>query len=228
MQITINIHIDDRIIGFFKRNINKRNAIITIPIIAVISSLAVYAASITKPHTFAPNAVISSSEMNDNFDTLYAKVNALDSLHESAYVYRTTSLSIPDDVDTPVEFDSEEYDETGMHSLVSNPARLTAQSSGLYYVQAHVQFPIHNNVGYRIASLFKNGDFYSGGISIASDKMIPTSTIEVVGNPSSIVRLNQNDYIQVTVRQNSGGSLSIQRDNGHKYSLEFMMVKISD
>ncbi len=42
-------------------------------------SYTLFAAPITKPFTFNTGEPARASEMNDNFDTLYTKVNELDS-----------------------------------------------------------------------------------------------------------------------------------------------------
>ncbi len=59
----------------------------------VISFVALWAAPITKPHTFSNGGIVSAGEMNANFDALYTKVNGLDS----------TNLRFPDRLDgTPI------------------------------------------------------------------------------------------------------------------------------
>lgn len=42
--------------------------------------LTIWAATITKPHTFSDGDTLSASKLNENFDTLYTRVNELDSL----------------------------------------------------------------------------------------------------------------------------------------------------
>ena len=48
-------------------------------VIVLVISIFVYTDSITKPHNFHGRIIISSTEVNSNFDTLYNKVNELDS-----------------------------------------------------------------------------------------------------------------------------------------------------
>jgi len=50
-----------------------------VSICAVLSSSWLLAESITKPHTFSAGSTAVSSEVNNNFDVLYQKVNELDS-----------------------------------------------------------------------------------------------------------------------------------------------------
>lgn len=61
----------------------------------LLSFVALWAAPITKPHTFSNGGIVSASEMNANFDALYTKVNALDST--------ANTIRFPDgDTGTPV------------------------------------------------------------------------------------------------------------------------------
>ncbi|HNR87502.1 MAG TPA: hypothetical protein PKM65_04110 [Spirochaetota bacterium] len=82
MQININftINLDDRILRAGKRILSRRNLCILLSSIVLIASLSVYAASIVKPNTFIPGAIIRSDHVNENFDILYDKVNELDAL----------------------------------------------------------------------------------------------------------------------------------------------------
>lgn len=47
--------------------------------LALCLPLAIYAANITKPHIFADGDTLSATKLNENFDALYTKINALDS-----------------------------------------------------------------------------------------------------------------------------------------------------
>lgn len=58
-----------------------RRAITVLITCSALVPLAIYAVNISKPHTFVAGNAIVASEVNSNFDTLYTKVNALDSYH---------------------------------------------------------------------------------------------------------------------------------------------------
>jgi len=47
-------------------------------LLACVTGAALYAAAITKPHTFSDGDTLSAAILNANFDALYAKVNELD------------------------------------------------------------------------------------------------------------------------------------------------------
>jgi hypothetical protein len=90
MHFTFNISIDDRIITFFKRALSRRTAVILVAISAIAASAVLFAA-VTKPHTFTPGAVISSSQVNANFDAAFrelsrsAPVGAIVAWHKSMF-----------------------------------------------------------------------------------------------------------------------------------------------
>lgn len=56
----------------------QRHRVSTGILALLLSFVALWAAPITKPFTFSNGGVVSASEMNQNFDTLYTKVNILD------------------------------------------------------------------------------------------------------------------------------------------------------
>ena len=55
----------------------KRNSVLVVTMVAllVLCGRGVSADPVTKPHTFTSGGVISASQFNDNFDTLYTVVN---------------------------------------------------------------------------------------------------------------------------------------------------------
>jgi len=59
-----------------RRVLNHRLGRLALIAAVLITPIAVYAA-IVKPHTFTAGATISATEVNANFDTLYARVNGL-------------------------------------------------------------------------------------------------------------------------------------------------------
>jgi hypothetical protein len=55
----------------------KIAAILAVVFVLVVISRSVYAADLTVPHTFSPGMPANSSEVNENFTTIYNAVNAL-------------------------------------------------------------------------------------------------------------------------------------------------------
>lgn len=73
MQITINI--DEKIFHRLKKLFTVRRIVWAIALCAASTSVLIYAA--TKPHTFLPGAIISSSDVNENFDAAFDAMNTL-------------------------------------------------------------------------------------------------------------------------------------------------------
>ena len=82
----VKIVIDDGLIKQLKRIFSKTTLVIVALCIGIGSTTYVYATSSTPTNTFVPNTVISSSEVNQNFDDLYEGVNALEQKHSAGVV----------------------------------------------------------------------------------------------------------------------------------------------
>lgn len=63
-------------INIWKKTFSKTSILIGIALTFIVSSIIVYAASITKPYMFADDTVISATEVNSNFDALFSEINA--------------------------------------------------------------------------------------------------------------------------------------------------------
>ena len=117
--------------------------------------------------------------------------------------YRSSDLSIANASYTVVDLNAEEFDTDTMHDLVTNPSRLTVKTAGKYLIVANVWFAA-NATGIRIARIDVNGL----GYSIASTNAVGSSYY----TQFIVMHLHQcavNDYIQLNVYQNSGGSLNL-------------------
>ncbi|HPI23467.1 MAG TPA: phage tail protein [Spirochaetota bacterium] len=73
MQIIINI--DEKIFHRLKKLFTVRRIVWAIALCAASTSVLIHAA--TKPHTFLPGAIISSSDVNENFDAAFDAINTL-------------------------------------------------------------------------------------------------------------------------------------------------------
>ena len=110
-----------------------------------------------------------------------------------------------------VVFDTARYDlgtATPQWSAGTNPNRITCQKAGLYYIQFTTSWP-PNATGFRMALLFVNGveqeRIGAAGFSLASAG--PTLS------QSFLFRLVVGNYVNVTVYQESGVSLTIPGAN---------------
>jgi hypothetical protein len=61
--------------AYMRKAFMKTHVIAGVVIAAVISSFVIYAATVSKPFTFADGNIISAAEVNSTFDTLYNLVN---------------------------------------------------------------------------------------------------------------------------------------------------------
>jgi hypothetical protein len=62
--------------GFWKRTFSKTSVLIGVALAFVVSSLIVYAATISKPYNFTDGTIISADEVNADFNSLYTESNA--------------------------------------------------------------------------------------------------------------------------------------------------------
>ena len=62
--------------GFWKKTFSKTSVLIGVALAFVVSSLIIYAATITKPYNFTDGTVISAAEVNADFNALFTETNA--------------------------------------------------------------------------------------------------------------------------------------------------------
>ncbi len=123
-----------------------------------------------------------------------------------------SSQSIPNNTFTLLQFPSEDFDQVGsgqsgeMHSTTTNNSRLVAPRAGIY--QVDVQFSwTFNTTGERAVLLTKSASGCAGTV-IAFDRLNPSTTGNSYNHLSSLVALNQGDYVVVCGSQTSGANLS--------------------
>jgi hypothetical protein len=73
----IKIIIDDGIINFFRRIFSRKNIIFGLATLLFCAGLFIFSATITKLHILQPGAVVSASELNENFEYLEDKITTL-------------------------------------------------------------------------------------------------------------------------------------------------------
>lgn len=120
--------------------------------------------------------------------------------------YHSTVQNLSDSTATAIQCDTENFDVGGCHEGVTNPARFTAPSDGLYLLIGNVGFAA-NATGLRRVYVRKNGTTtVSGGNQVPGVATHPLSlTVHV------LIPLSANDYLEVMAYQSSGGGL----DTGH-------------
>lgn len=154
----------------------------------------------TAPRTWTTGELVTAAIMNTHVR------NNLSFLHDAPKVKmgRSTSLSIANDTVTAVAFTSARtfYNADGMWSG-TNSTRLTAVRAGVYRVTAGVVWNA-NSTGFRLLSIRKNG---ANDFGLVRDD----AAVNEHGQTVSVdLSLAVNDYVEMMLRQNSGGSLAIQ------------------
>jgi hypothetical protein len=124
----------------------------------------------------------------------------------AARVSHSGTQSIPNDSLVALSFDSEAFDTADLHSAAVNSSRLTAPVSGLYELDAAVDWFV-NPTGSRVAQIWKNNTTI-----IVSDNVAPTNDDDHV--LSTLVRLSAGDFVELKVKQTSGGSLLVATGSG--------------
>lgn len=118
-------------------------------------------------------------------------------------IYNTAYQSIPNNTDTIITYNSENFDTDSFHSTVTNTSRITVPLAGKYLLTVSVGFAA-NGTGYRFATIKKNGTAFAP-LDIRTS---PSAVYDVQLNNSVTVNAAANDYFELQVFQNSGGNLN--------------------
>ena len=153
----------------------------------------------TKKITFA-NAV------KDYADAAAATVFAVyPEVTPSARVYNNANISINHNTATALTFNSERWDTDSIHSTVTNTGRLTATTAGIYHIHGHVAFASNSSGSRQVSIRF-------GASTVLAVHKIPASAGVNLLSISTVYYLAENDYVELLVYQDSGGSLNVIAD----------------
>jgi len=133
-----------------------------------------------------------------------AWVNVLANVGDKCSVGRSGAQTIPHNVGTLIEFNTEYYDTNDMHSNVTNNTRVTIKKTGYYMVCGQVTFS-PNAVGRRTVIIKKNAGYGWA----KNEESSPSGVYETNINFVIIMNLNEGDYLTLEVGQTSGGNLTI-------------------
>jgi hypothetical protein len=104
---------------------------------------------------------------------------------------------------TPVAFDDDVWDTDDIHDPESHATRLTARTAGLYVMTASFEWE-SNPVGWRTAVLKVNAITnvsFAQQLAVKGGDTVQAITAQYV--------MNVLDYVELVVRQNSGGPLDL-------------------
>lgn len=136
----------------------------------------------------------------------------------SVRVTSNVSVSVPNNANTVVPFNSERWDTDEQHSNTVNNSRLTCVLAGDYICVANVVWGSAAS-GLRLLTIRKNGTNEIGRIRET------VSTGDDEDNLTTHARLAVGDYLELIVYQSSGVVLNL--NNYGEYGLEFSMVRVS-
>lgn len=136
----------------------------------------------------------------------------------SCRVYKSSAQSITTGTNTAITFDSERFDNGGMHSTSVNTSRITIPTGGggIYLIGGAISWAA-NATGVRYVSVYLNGTTHLG---ISEDTSV-TATDHYM-TVSTLYALSAGDYVELVVQQSSGGNLNIQSVSA--YSPEFWAI----
>ena len=125
----------------------------------------------------------------------------------SCKVERSTTQSIPDATPTIIDWNTEAYDTDGMHDNATNNSRITIKTAGKYLFSCYGGWT-NNSTGERQIDFLMNGS-----TTMARTRYLPTDKSE---NTASFVGdFAVNDYVEIEVTQDSGGSLNWSSGQRH-------------
>jgi len=168
----------------------------------------------TAPKTWATGDNVPASDMNT-----YIRDNS-GFLHDppTARVFHSVDQSITDATDTVLAFDSERFDTDTIHGAGAN-TKLTATTAGKYLIVANITWEA-NATGIRFCGIRLNGTTMIGQV-----RQPAIASVDVDQNPTTLYQLAATDYVEVLVRQESGGALNVKVAGN--VSPEFSMVWVS-
>jgi hypothetical protein len=118
-------------------------------------------------------------------------------------VYNSAAQSIPNSTQTNLSFNTERYNNGGMHSTISNNSRITAQKAGVYVITGNVEFA-SNATGMRVVGVILNG-----ATPMAEVRIPAVNGNTTILSVSTLLHMAINDYVELFVYQDSGGALNV-------------------
>lgn len=139
-----------------------------------------------------------------------------------ARVGKTLNQSIPNGVNTAIQFDTELYDTDNIHDVAVNNTRLTCNTAGEYLISGAVRWA-SNGTGVRVSFISVNGT-----ARIAQqDAAAPAGTYAFSQQLVTQYHLNAGDYVELLVYQDSGSALNVET-YGSSASPVLSMARVGD
>jgi len=122
----------------------------------------------------------------------------------SVRVFNSAGFNIPDDSQTPLTWDMEEWDTANLHSTTTDTSRLTAPVAGKYLVFGSVNWNNLGSGGNRTVALR-----FNNSVILAAQSM-QGGTVNAFGNyqaVSTVAQLGVGDFVECVVHQATGAPL---------------------
>lgn len=164
-------------------------------------------------------ATVSVADLNKVIDQLRNEIAAATRLpeqldqHEFELMHRVPLVQLTHSVDqsinsgaiTVLTFDTETINPNAMHSIGTNPTRITIQIPGVYLFISHVNWESLNGTGRRQTLIYANG---TNTVRIGSTEqaIVQTATIQIA---MGMERLTTGDYVETAVFQSSGVAVKV-------------------
>lgn len=136
----------------------------------------------------------------------------------SVRVFNSAAISIANNTDTALTFDSERWDTDAMHSTSANTGRLTVVTAGKYLVFGTLQYA-NSALGDRAVIIRLNG-----ATVIARQRTPATITKNHDFMVAAHYDLAVGDYVELMASQDSGGALDVAAEGNN--SPEFGMIRM--
>jgi hypothetical protein len=120
--------------------------------------------------------------------------------------YKSAGQSIDANTWTAVTFNTEDFDTDSYHSTSTNTSRFTVPSgkAGKFAFTGSISWGASNQGTFRLVAVYKNGSVFNQVVQFAGTN---DGTIQPF---AYVYDLAVGDYLEVFVRQNTGGALDVQ------------------
>lgn len=119
-------------------------------------------------------------------------------------VFNSAAQALTTGTDTVLTANSENFDNDGCHSTISQTSRITIQKAGRYLLNANCTFAT-NSTGVRKVEFFINGTTPLTGMLLPTSPSPFNTDLQATRTRTFIV----GDYVEVRAFQNSGGNLNV-------------------
>jgi xanthosine utilization system XapX-like protein len=159
----------------------------------------------TTPRTWTNGETVTAALMNTHLrDNLTAIVAANPLVVPAARVYNNADITVANNTETTLTFNSETFDTDTIHDNSTNPERLTCKTAGIYLVYANIQFATDAD-GVRQVIFYVNGTTDSFAYQSLQARSAGPTHVALVG----VYSLAVNDYVICRVQHTAGNNLAI-------------------